>query len=182
MPNLPISCVCSSSSNKTSCSKKPTQRLLRYVAPIVTAVLLSARAYVLVSIAGQLRTGRRVVPIGDQPAEGGPRSSAGMHMPSTTLWTLSPFWLTANLPVQRMNREVEQRYQREQALMLSAWHELNMRSLLDSVASNNGARRSTGPSAWLGQQRQRTVGKSLVRSYSPLLRILPGSNFFGLQR
>ncbi|GJN87749.1 hypothetical protein Rhopal_000704-T1 [Rhodotorula paludigena] len=66
--------------------------------------------------------------------------------------------------------EVEATYRREQQLMLSAWHDLGMRTMRERMAS--GASSSGGPGAaqkayqpqsWLSQQRARANGKGLPR-------------------
>lgn len=67
---------------------------------------------------------------------------------------------------QSNNADVEARYRREQQLMLSAWHELGMRSMREGVAAAGASGARGGqPSSWLAQQRARSNGKGLVSSY-----------------
>lgn len=66
-----------------------------------------------------------------------------------------------HLAPQSNNAEVEARYRREQQLMLSAWHELGMHRMRESVASAGAS--SGQPKAWLPQQRLKANGKGLVR-------------------
>ncbi|KAK4056140.1 hypothetical protein OIO90_002871 [Microbotryomycetes sp. JL221] len=63
--------------------------------------------------------------------------------------------------------ELEARYRREQQLMLSAWHDLGMRNMRESISHNASLIRSNvqrdmrPPTSWLGQQRARTIDRSL---------------------
>ncbi|ORY88555.1 HOOK protein-domain-containing protein [Leucosporidium creatinivorum] len=73
--------------------------------------------------------------------------------------------LTEELERQKSNNaDIEARYRREQQLMLSAWHELGMRSMREGVAAagTSGARGNHQPTSWLAQQRARSNGKGLV--------------------
>lgn len=67
------------------------------------------------------------------------------------------------LLAQTNNSEVEARYRREQQLMLSAWHNLGMRSMREGVAAAAAGSQSQQPKSWLAQQRIRSNGKGLVR-------------------
>ncbi|EMS23422.1 protein-nucleus import-related protein [Rhodotorula toruloides NP11] len=64
--------------------------------------------------------------------------------------------------------ETERIYRREQQLMLSAWHDLSMRTMRERIAASatggtgaGGQQRPYQPQSWLSQQRARVNGKGL---------------------
>ncbi|BGP29212.1 hypothetical protein JCM10296v2_000950 [Rhodotorula toruloides] len=64
--------------------------------------------------------------------------------------------------------ETERIYRREQQLMLSAWHDLSMRTMRERIAASatggtgaGGQQRPYQPQSWLSQQRVRVNGKGL---------------------
>ncbi|GEM12012.1 hypothetical protein Rt10032_c18g6029 [Rhodotorula toruloides] len=67
--------------------------------------------------------------------------------------------------------ETELIYRREQQLMLSAWHDLSMRTMRERIAASatgetgpGGQQRPYQPQSWLSQQRARVNGKGLRHS------------------
>ncbi|EGU12783.1 hypothetical protein RTG_00801 [Rhodotorula toruloides ATCC 204091] len=65
--------------------------------------------------------------------------------------------------------ETERIYRREQQLMLSAWHDLSMRTMRERIAASatggtgaGGQQRPYQPQSWLSQQRARVNGKGLL--------------------
>lgn len=95
----------------------------------------------------------------DRDAQGRPRAPKGAPF-LLVRTSLSLRWIAAS--VQTAHEELEARYQRELRLMSSAWHHLGQQRIRESVAAGSMGQRQQQPQAWLGQQRQRTMGRSLL--------------------
>lgn len=57
-----------------------------------------------------------------------------------------------------LNDELEQRYQREQSLMLSAWQEVGMQNARSQMIDREaGQRERVAPKSWIAQQRAKAL-------------------------